>query len=152
MKKIYKFDTQKKDYEFQIGYHSNFNFGTRTKLSMVQLYFPPKTYYELRTKPKNNPKQSVACHQHTYLLKILKQVFVQECLSFGCCCFSIFQLHTLPKAEILSGKNARVFLVGGFSMKSSKKYPENMKKIMGAVWKLPAKQHCQSSQFSTKLS
>ena len=47
--------------------------------------------------------------------------------------------NTLPTAEILSGKNARVFLVCGFLMKSFKKYPENMKKIVGAGWKLPAK-------------
>ena len=47
---------------------------------------------------------------------------------------------TLPTAEILSGKNARAFLVCGFLLKSfSKEYPENMKKILGAVWKLPAK-------------
>ena len=39
-------------------------------------------------------------------------------------------------AEILSGKNARAFLFCGFLMK---KFPENMKKIMEAVWKLPAK-------------
>ena len=48
-------------------------------------------------------------------------------------------LYTLPTVVILSGKNARAFLVCGFSMKSFKKYPENMKKIMGAIWKLPAK-------------
>ena len=48
--------------------------------------------------------------------------------------------NTLPTAEILSGKNARAFLVCGFLMKAfKKKYPENMKKIVGAVWKLPAK-------------
>ena len=49
----------------------------------------------------------------------------------------VFLLHsfsyglyiTLPTAEILSGKNARAFLVYGFLMK----------KIVGAVWKLPAK-------------
>ena len=58
---------------------------------------------------------------------------------------------TLPTAEILSGKNARAFLVCGFLMRSSKKYPENMKKIKGAVWKLPAKQHRQSSPFSPQL-
>ena len=40
---------------------------------------------------------------------------------------------TLPAGEILSGKNAQAFLVCGFLM-----YPENMKKIVGAVWKLPA--------------
>ena len=47
---------------------------------------------------------------------------------------------TLPTGETLSGKNARAFLVCGFLMKSFKNiYPENMKKIVGAIWKLPAK-------------
>ena len=47
---------------------------------------------------------------------------------------------TLPTSEIISGKNAQAFLVCGFLMKSfKKKYPENMKKNVGAVWKLPAK-------------
>ena len=55
-------------------------------------------------------------------------------------------LFTLPTSKILSGKNARAFLVCGFLMKSSqKKYPENLKKIVGAVWELPAKWHSQSS-------
>ena len=50
------------------------------------------------------------------------------------------EVFTLPTAEILSVKNERAFLVCGFLMKSSKKkYPENVKKIVGAVWKLPAK-------------
>ena len=30
-------------------------------------------------------------------------------------------------------------------------YPENLKKIVGAIWKLPAKQHSQSSPFPLKL-
>ena len=42
-------------------------------------------------------------------------------------------VSTLPTAEILSGKNARAFLVCGFLMKSFKK------NIVGAIWKLPAK-------------
>jgi hypothetical protein len=33
----------------------------------------------------------------------------------------------------------------------NKTYAENMKKIMGAVWELPAKQHSQSSPFPLKL-
>ena len=50
------------------------------------------------------------------------------------------RLLTLLTSEILSGKNAQAFLVCGILMKLfKKKYPENMKKIMGAVWKLPAK-------------
>ena len=32
-----------------------------------------------------------------------------------------------------------------------KTYPENLKKIVGAVWKLPARQHSQSSPFPLKL-
>ena len=47
--------------------------------------------------------------------------------------------NTLPTAEIVIGKNAQAFLVCGFLMKSIKKYPKNMKKIVGANWKLPAK-------------
>ena len=47
---------------------------------------------------------------------------------------------TLPTAEILSGKNARAFLVCGFLMKSFKKHIlKILKKIVGAVWKLNAK-------------
>ena len=45
--------------------------------------------------------------------------------------------YTLPTAEILSGKNVRAFLVCEFLMKSFKRNYE--KKIVGAVWKLPAK-------------
>ena len=53
---------------------------------------------------------------------------------------SVHYLDTLPTAEILSGKNVRAILVCGFLMKPfKKKYPEIMKKIVGAVWKLPAK-------------
>ena len=43
--------------------------------------------------------------------------------------------NTQPTAKILSGKNEQAFLICGFLIK----YPENMKKIVGAVWKLPAK-------------
>ena len=32
-----------------------------------------------------------------------------------------------------------------------KLYPENLKKIVGALWELPAKQHSQSSPFPLKL-
>ena len=50
------------------------------------------------------------------------------------------ELVTLPTGEILSDKKAPAFLVCGFLLKSFKKrYPENMKKNIGAVWKLPAK-------------
>ena len=33
----------------------------------------------------------------------------------------------------------------------NKTYAENMKKIVGAVWELPTKQHSQSSPFPLKL-
>ena len=41
--------------------------------------------------------------------------------------------------EIIWVKNVRAIEVCGFLMKSLKKYPENLKKIVGAVWELPAK-------------
>ena len=48
--------------------------------------------------------------------------------------------YTPPIAEILCVKNGRAIVVCGFLMKSLKKpYPENLKKIVGAVWELPAK-------------
>ena len=48
---------------------------------------------------------------------------------------------TLSIPEIIWAKNVRAIVVCGFLMKSLKKhtYPEILKKIMGAVWKLPAK-------------
>ena len=45
----------------------------------------------------------------------------------------IVSCDTLPTLELLSGEGA--FLVCGFNEKILK----NMKKIVGAVWKLPAK-------------
>ena len=54
--------------------------------------------------------------------------------------FGLANAVTLPTAEILGGKNVRAFLVCEFLIKSfKKKYPENMEKIVGAVWKLLAK-------------
>ena len=47
---------------------------------------------------------------------------------------------TPPIAEILCVKNGRSIVVCGFLMKSNKKrYPANLKKIVGALWELPAK-------------
>ena len=48
-------------------------------------------------------------------------------------------LYTLPTAEILSAKNVQAFLFLVLNEIIQKKYPENMKKIVGAIWKLPAK-------------
>ena len=46
---------------------------------------------------------------------------------------------TPPIAEIICVKNVGANVVCGFLMKLfKKKYPENMKKIVGAVWELPA--------------
>ena len=46
---------------------------------------------------------------------------------------------TLPTAEILSSKNcAGISGLWVLNEIIQKKYPENMKKIVGAVWKLPA--------------
>ena len=49
-------------------------------------------------------------------------------------------IYTPPVAEILCVKNGRAIVVCGFLMKSLKKtYTESLKKIVGAVWELPAK-------------
>ena len=61
-------------------------------------------------------------------------------------------MYTLPTAEILSGKNARVWISINFTQDkySAPRTIEKMK-ILGAVLELPAKQHCQSSPFTSKL-
>ena len=60
--------------------------------------------------------------------------------------------YTLPTAEILSGKNAWAWisLVSYLKKKIKLKY-QNKKEILGAVQKMPAKQHSQSSQSLPKL-
>ena len=59
---------------------------------------------------------------------------------------------TPPIAEILCVKNARAIVVCGFLMKLFKNiYAESLKKIVGAVWELPAKQHSQSSAIWMKM-
>ena len=47
---------------------------------------------------------------------------------------------TPPIAEIIWVKNVRAIVVCGF-LKILKTYPENLKKIVVAVWELPAKKH-----------
>ena len=47
--------------------------------------------------------------------------------------------NTPPIAEILCVKNVGAFGVCGFLMKYIPIYPENMKRIMEAVWELSAK-------------
>ena len=47
--------------------------------------------------------------------------------------------YTPSIPEIIWVKDVRAIVVCGFLMKSLKKYPENLKKIVGAVWELPAK-------------
>ena len=48
-------------------------------------------------------------------------------------------MYTPPIAEIIQVKNMRAIVVCGFLMKLLKKiYLENLKKIAGAFWKLPA--------------
>ena len=49
-------------------------------------------------------------------------------------------VYTPPIAEILCVKNGRAIVVCGFLIKRLKNiYTESLKKIMGVVWKLPAK-------------
>ena len=47
--------------------------------------------------------------------------------------------NTPPLAKLIWVKNLRAIVVCWFLMKWVKIYPENLKKIMGAVWELPAK-------------
>ena len=49
--------------------------------------------------------------------------------------------NTPPIAEIIWVKNVRAIVVCGFLMKYviKKIYPDSLKKIVGAVWELPAK-------------
>ena len=47
---------------------------------------------------------------------------------------------TPPISEIIWVKNVRAIVVcGGLNEMIKKIYPENLKKIVGAVWELPAK-------------
>ena len=68
------------------------------------------------------------CTEHTKVLGLVNNLSTA---------IKLPTVYTLPTAEILGGKNARAFLVCCYLIKSNKKsYPENMKKIMGAIWKL----------------
>ena len=61
-------------------------------------------------------------------------------------------LYTLLIAEILNGINARAWVSMDFTYDkfSAPRTIEKMK-ILGALLELPAKQHCQSSPFTSKL-
>ena len=63
-----------------------------------------------------------------------------------------FTLVTLLIAEILSGKNARAWVSMDFTSNKflAPRTIEKMK-ILGALLELPAKQHCQSSPFTSNL-
>ena len=63
-----------------------------------------------------------------------------------------FLVVTVPIAEILSGKNAREWVSMDFTLDKfeAPRTIEKMK-ILGALLELPAKQHCQSSPFTSKL-
>jgi hypothetical protein len=59
---------------------------------------------------------------------------------------------TLPTADILSGKNARAWVSMDFTQdKFLAPRTIEKTKILGAILGLPAKQHCQSSPFTSKL-
>ena len=61
-------------------------------------------------------------------------------------------MHTLLIAELLSGKNARALVSMDFTLDKylAPRTIEKMK-ILGALFELPANQHCQSSPFTSKL-
>ena len=61
-------------------------------------------------------------------------------------------LFTLLIAEILSGKNVRAWVSMDFTQdKFSAPIAIEKIKILGAPWELLAKQHCQSSPFTSNL-
>ena len=62
------------------------------------------------------------------------------------------ECHTLTKTEIIYTKNVRAKVAMDFTNEkySAPRTIEKMK-ILGAVLELPAKQHCQSSQCTSKL-
>ena len=69
-----------------------------------------------------------------------KSRFITNVRSDLLSCFIHMTLHTQSIPELIWVKNVRAILACGFLMKFLKKtYPENLKKIMGAVWELPAK-------------
>ena len=51
----------------------------------------------------------------------------------------LISLLTPPIAEIIWVKNVWAIVVCGFTEIMKKVYPANLKKIVGAVWELPAK-------------
>ena len=55
--------------------------------------------------------------------------------------FSEYMISITPSIpEIIWVKNMRAIVVCGYLMKSLKKtHPENLNKIVGAVWEIPAK-------------
>jgi hypothetical protein len=59
----------------------------------------------------------------------------------------------VPIDRILSVKNASGMGLNGFHLKDKCLAPLTIEKmkILGAVLELPAKQHCQSSPFTSKL-
>ena len=60
----------------------------------------------------------------------------------------VIKNDTPPIAKIIFVKNVRDKVFCGIIFFD---YAENMKKIIGAVWKLPAKLHSQSSPFPPNL-
>ena len=65
-----------------------------------------------------------------------------DCLSF----------NTLPTVDILRGKNVRAWVSKDFTQdKFSAPIAIEKIKILGAPWELLAKQHCQSSPFTSNL-
>ena len=67
----------------------------------------------------------------------------------------MFNVHirtTLAKTEIIYPKNVRAKVAMDFTLdKYSAPMTIEKMKILGAVLELPAKQHCQSSPFTSKL-
>ena len=102
---------------------------------------------------KNKKKAFVLCNEMHFIDTLESAVlqsfkgsildtFVETCWPFiGWNMRNIYKYLTPPVAEILCVKNGRAIVVCGFVANKiiEKKYAESLKKIVGAVWELPAK-------------
>ena len=69
--------------------------------------------------------------------KFYSHYMIAFTINDGCSLPMFLSTPSIP--EIIWVKNVSAIVVCGFLMKSLKKtYPENLKKIVGAVWELPA--------------
>ena len=78
--------------------------------------------------------------------------FLDRCDQYVLVKIPLWKSCTVPIARILSVKNARAWVLMDFTQdKFSAPIAIEKIRILGAPWELLAKQHCQSSPFTSKL-